>query len=128
MLGRAPRAEQKRALAGIEPVGFIVNDVVPAVEQQAHGKADVQRAQPEHGGVKNVALPERQHVKRNGREPQARSGRLQKEQVLSAKGGSLRRHNLRVQDASSAPISGRKLAAPGVNARIAFVIIPARRS
>src|SRR5438552_17980999 len=115
LLGRAAGAKQKRAFAGIEAVGLEVYDVVPAVQQQAHRKTDVQRAKPETRGLKNIALAQRQHVKRNRREPQTGTGRLQQENRSRAN---------RPSGSGRSPLNGREgchSAAPPSHSRASMI-------
>lgn len=77
MLIGSARSEQVGAFAWVEAVAFGVDDVVNAVEEEAERKDDVEKAEPEAGGVEIERAAEGHEVKKDCGRPEAGAGDLQ---------------------------------------------------
>ncbi len=82
MLIGSARAEEVGALARIEAVAFGVDDVVDAVEKQAEGKNDVEKAEPKAGVTGIETAAEWHEVKEDGRRPKAGAGDLKEKRKI----------------------------------------------
>jgi hypothetical protein len=75
----AERAKEERTFPRILAVILAVDDVVPAVDEEAEGKGDKEHAEPEVEGGPDGLLSDREKIKPDSSEPKARAGGLEDE-------------------------------------------------